>query len=51
MLKNNTKIRVAIPVDTKLEITLRHLATDDSLKSLKYLLRVPKINIKIFCFQ
>lgn len=40
--KNDTTMRPAIPVTTKLEITLRYLATGDSLKSLEYLFRVPE---------
>lgn len=39
--KSNTIMRQAISCKTKLEITLRYLATGDSLKSLQYLFRVP----------
>jgi len=34
--KQDTKMRMAIPTATKLEITLRYLATGDSFKSLEY---------------
>lgn len=33
--KQNTTMRMAIPITTKLEITLRYLATGDSFKSLE----------------
>lgn len=46
--KQNTKLRMAIPVTTKLEITLRYLATGDSFKSLEYLFRVPETTISKF---
>lgn len=46
--KKNTVMRLAIPVNTKLEITLRYLATGDSLKSLEYLFRVPESTISKF---
>lgn len=46
--KKDTKMRPAIPVTTKLEITLRYLATGDSLKSLEYLFRVPESTISKF---
>lgn len=46
MLKNDdTKLRMAIPIATKLEFTLRYLVTGDSFKSLEYLFRVPKSTI------
>jgi len=35
-------MRMAIPTATKLEITLRYLATGDSFKSLEYLFQVPE---------
>ncbi|KAG8294692.1 hypothetical protein J6590_097302, partial [Homalodisca vitripennis] len=41
-------MRMAIPVATKLEITLRYLATGDSFKSLEYLFRVPESSISQF---
>jgi hypothetical protein len=43
--KQDTKMRMAIPTATKLEITLRYLATGDSLKYLEYLFRVPEPKI------
>ncbi|GFU92195.1 reverse transcriptase domain-containing protein [Trichonephila clavipes] len=43
--KQGTTMRMAIPVTTKLEITLRYLATGDSFKSLEYLFRVPETTI------
>lgn len=46
--KQDTKMRVAITCRTKLEITLRYLATGDSLKSLQYLFRVPHNTISTF---
>ena len=46
--KSNTVMRQAIPSKTKLEITLRYLATGDSLKSLQYLFRVPSNTISTF---
>lgn len=46
--KKNTKMRMAIPTATKLEITLRFLATGDSFKSLEYLFRVPECTISLF---
>lgn len=46
--KNDTVMRMAIPVTTKLEITLRYLATGDSFKSLEYLFRVPETTISQF---
>nr|CAH7740926.1 unnamed protein product [Callosobruchus chinensis] len=45
LLKQDTIMRMAIPVTTKLEITLRYLATGDSFKSLEYLFRVPETTI------
>nr|CAH7739784.1 unnamed protein product [Callosobruchus chinensis] len=41
-------MRTAVPVTTKLEITLRYLATGNSFKSLEYLLRVPETTISRF---
>ncbi|GFX43857.1 putative nuclease HARBI1 [Trichonephila clavipes] len=46
--KQDTAMRMAIPVTTKLEITLRYLATGDSFKSLEYLFRVPETTISRF---
>jgi len=46
--KQDTKMRMAIPTATKLEITLRYLATGDSFKSLEYLFRVPEPTISLF---
>lgn len=46
--KDDTKMRMAIPVATKLEVTLRYLATGDSFKSLEYLFRVPESTISKF---
>lgn len=46
--KQDTPMRMALPVTTKLEITLRYLATGDSLKSLEYLFRVPETTISRF---
>lgn len=46
--KKDTKFRQAIPSKTKLEITLRYLATGDSYKSLAYLFRVPHNSISVF---
>jgi len=42
--KQDTRMRMAIPTVTKLEITLRvrYIATEDSFKSLEYLFRVPE---------
>nr|CAH7747431.1 unnamed protein product [Callosobruchus chinensis] len=48
LLKQDTIMRMAIPVTTKLEITLRYLATGDSFKSLEYLFRVPETTISKF---
>lgn len=46
--KRDTKMRMAIPTATKLEITLRYLATGDSFQSLAYLFRVPECTISLF---
>lgn len=46
--KEDTRMRKAIPVHTKLEIALRYLATGDSFKSLEYLFRVPESTISKF---
>jgi len=46
--KEDTVMRQAIPAKIKLEITLRYLATGDSLASLQYLYRVPKCTISTF---
>jgi hypothetical protein len=39
--KQNTQFRQALPCKIKLEITLRYLATGDSVRSLALLFRVP----------
>lgn len=39
--KSDTHLREAIPAQTKLEMTLRYLATGDSFKSLEFLFKVP----------
>ncbi|KAK4884851.1 hypothetical protein RN001_001122 [Aquatica leii] len=41
-------MKQALPAKVKLEITLRYLATGDSLASLQYLFRVPKCTISHF---
>ncbi|CAK1588659.1 unnamed protein product [Parnassius mnemosyne] len=46
--KNDTHMRNAIPSKTKLEITLRFLATGDSFVSLEALYRVGKSTISQF---
>lgn len=46
--KQNTFFREALPARTKLEITLRFLATGESFSSLQYLFRVPKCSISKF---
>ena len=46
--KQDTKMRTAIATATKLEITLRYLATGDTFKSLEYLFRVPECTISLF---
>jgi len=46
--KEDTQMRMAIPPKTKLEVTLRYLATGDSFKSLEYLFRVPECTISLF---
>lgn len=46
--KKDTQMRMAIPPRTKLEVTLRYLATGDSFKSLEYLFRVPESTISLF---
>ncbi|KAJ8928711.1 hypothetical protein NQ314_018721 [Rhamnusium bicolor] len=46
--KQSTWFRQPISARTKLEITLRYLASGDSLTSLQYLYRVPKNTISIF---
>lgn len=43
--KSDTNMRQAISAKTKLEVTLRYLATGDSFKSLEFLFRVPKNTI------
>jgi len=46
--KQDTKMRMAIPTVTKLEITLRCIATGDLFKSLYNLFRVPECTISLF---
>lgn len=46
--KQDTHFRQAIPSKTKLEITLRYLATGDSFRSLALLFRVPHNTISVF---
>jgi len=46
--KSDTNMRQAINAKTKLEVTLRYLATGDSFKSLEFLFRVPKNTISKF---
>lgn len=45
--RNDTNMRNAIPVTTRLAITLRYLATGDSFKSLMYLFRVSDASISV----
>lgn len=46
--RQDTNMREATPAKTKLEITLRYLATGDSFKSLEFLFKVPKSTISKF---
>ncbi|CAI6358602.1 unnamed protein product [Macrosiphum euphorbiae] len=46
--KSDTNMRQAINAKTKLDVTLRYLATSDSFKSLEFLFRVPKNTISKF---
>jgi len=46
--KQDTFFREAILAKTKLEITLRFLATGESYSSLQYFFRVPKCTISLF---
>lgn len=46
--KSDTNMRQAISAKTKLQVTLRYLATGDSFKSLEFLFRVPKNTISKF---
>lgn len=41
-------MRLAIPAECKLNVTLRLLATGDSFSSLQYLFRIPKNTISTF---
>jgi len=43
--KNDTNMTLAIPAESKLNVTLRFLATGDSFSSLQYLFRIPKNTI------
>lgn len=49
--KQDTLMREALSPRIKLEITLRYLASGDSLKSLEYLYRVPKSTISSFLVE
>lgn len=49
--KKNTQMRDALPVELKLQVTLRYLAAGDSFASLEYLYRVPKCTISKFLPQ
>lgn len=40
--KDDMKMRMAIPVTTKLKVALRYLTTSHSFKSLEYLFRIPE---------
>lgn len=46
--KQDTTFKQAIPCKTKMEITLRYLATGDSFRSLALLFRVPHNSISVF---
>jgi hypothetical protein len=46
--KKDTAIRMAIPTRTKLEITLRYLASGDSFRTLHHFYRVPANTISCF---
>ena len=46
--KKDTQMRRAIPTRLKLEVTLRFLASGDSLKSLSYFFRLPPSTISKF---
>ena len=46
--KQDTKMRMAIPTVTKLEITLRYIATGNSFKCLECLFRVHECTISLF---
>lgn len=46
--KSDTNMRQAVSAKTKLQVTLRYLATGDSFKSLEFLFRVPKSTISKF---
>lgn len=45
--KEDTQMRMAMTPKTKLEVTLRYLATGDTFKSLKYVFRAPECTISI----
>jgi hypothetical protein len=46
--KKDTAMRMAIPTRSKLEITLRYLASGDSFRTLHHLYRVPANTISCF---
>ena len=46
--KQDSAMRMAIPCKTKLEVTLRYMASGDSLHSLALLFRVPRNTISTF---
>lgn len=46
--KKDIYMRMAIPAECKLNVTLRFLKTDDSFASLQYLFIIPKITISTF---
>lgn len=46
--RKDTIMRNAVPAKLKLELTLRFLATGDSLRSLSYLFRIPVCTISLF---
>jgi hypothetical protein len=46
--KRDSNIRKAVPAETKLDITLRFLASGESVTSLQHLFRVPKNSVSKF---
>jgi hypothetical protein len=49
--KKDTAMRMAIPTRTKLEVTLRYLASSDSFRTLHHLYRVPANTISCFLLE